>query len=68
MLEAKAFFPTTSIAGGLFMLKRTKENPKDFLPHYQRGLGVCPESLGGKGGLKGDRNRTKRFLFPLDNN
>ena len=23
MLEAKAFFPTTSIAGGLFMLKRT---------------------------------------------
>ncbi|MDU1177701.1 MAG: hypothetical protein E7D52_05475 [Peptoniphilus harei] len=25
MLEAKAYFPTTSIAGGLFMLKRTKK-------------------------------------------
>ncbi|MDU3010793.1 MAG: hypothetical protein E7B42_07525 [Peptoniphilus harei] len=25
MLEAKACFPTTSIAGGLFMLKRTKK-------------------------------------------
>jgi len=23
LLEAKAYFPTTSIAGGLFMLKRT---------------------------------------------
>ncbi|MDU5571420.1 MAG: hypothetical protein E6064_09080 [Peptoniphilus harei] len=25
MLEAKASIPTTSIAGGLFMLKRTKK-------------------------------------------
>ena len=25
LLEAKAYFPTTSIAGGFFMLKRTKK-------------------------------------------
>ena len=27
LLEAKAYFPTTSIAGGFFMLKRTKIAP-----------------------------------------
>ncbi|MFR3064650.1 hypothetical protein [Peptoniphilus sp.] len=30
MLEAKALFSTTSIAGGLFMLKRTKILEKNF--------------------------------------
>jgi len=31
LLEAKACFPTTSIAGGLFMLKRTKIIPTFFM-------------------------------------
>ena len=31
MLEAKASIPTTSIAGGLFMLKRTKINRHEFV-------------------------------------
>ena len=41
-----------------------EENPKDFLLLLQRGLGAGPESLGGKGGFQGGKERTKRFLFP----
>ena len=36
-----------------------------FLPLYKRSLGDIPSRWEVKGVSKGDRNRTKRFLFPL---
>ncbi|MFR6448343.1 MAG: hypothetical protein ACLUN8_00725 [Peptoniphilus grossensis] len=36
MLEAKASIPTTSIAGGLFMLKRTIKSASDSHLHLSQ--------------------------------